>query len=245
MSSLANGSEHPTNCGTGLIVIKYNSPTDVLVKSMYKFGHEQKVTAGQVRSGQVKNPFKPSVFGKGFLGVGKHSSRIDGKNSKAYKAWQGMLERVYSEKFSERHPTYKGCSVSLDWLNFQNFADWFYSQDFLHDWELDKDILFYGNKRYSAETCCLIPKQINTLLGVKRHLSRELPEGVYLNSCGKKYSAAVSFRGSKVHLGTFSCKEEAHLAFKSEKESIVRSVARDYEGVVRFDVFDSLMNYEA
>ena len=35
--------------------------------------------------------------------------------------------------------------------------------------EIDKDLLYEGNKIYSPETCCLIPKEINTTLNSKRH----------------------------------------------------------------------------
>ena len=33
----------------------------------------------------------------------------------------------------------------------------------LYGWELDKDILEKGNKTYSPETCCFVPRVINSL----------------------------------------------------------------------------------
>ena len=38
-----------------------------------------------------------------------------------YRRWINMLERCYSEKFQEKNPTYRGCSVCEEWLTFSNF----------------------------------------------------------------------------------------------------------------------------
>ena len=38
-----------------------------------------------------------------------------------YRVWKGMLKRCYSPELQERQPTYKGCSVSKEWLTFSNF----------------------------------------------------------------------------------------------------------------------------
>jgi len=62
-----------------------------------------------------------------------------------YRTWCGMLMRCYSAKHQERNPTYKGCSVSEEWLRFSNFKSWMERQDF-EGMQLDKDLLFEGNK---------------------------------------------------------------------------------------------------
>lgn len=87
-----------------------------------------------------------------------------------YRVWKHMLERGYSEKFQEKHPTYKGCSVSEEWLTFSNFKAWMKTQH----WEglqLDKDLLIEGNKVYSADTCVFVTPMVNSFVndqGVKR-----------------------------------------------------------------------------
>ena len=71
-----------------------------------------------------------------------------------------MLQRCYSEKWQERYPTYKGCSVSEEWHTFSNFKAWMEKQQ----WEgkqLDKDILFEGNKVYSPEPCVFVTRKTN------------------------------------------------------------------------------------
>ena len=55
-----------------------------------------------------------------------------------YKVWGSMLKRCYSDKYQERYQTYKGCTVSEEWLTFSNFKNWMEKQD----WEgkhLDKE----------------------------------------------------------------------------------------------------------
>ena len=78
-----------------------------------------------------------------------------------YQTWKGMLGRCYSTKYQDTRPTYKGCSVSEEWLTFSNFRAWMEKQDW-EGMQLDKDLLFEGNKVYSAETCVFITREVNS-----------------------------------------------------------------------------------
>ena len=49
---------------------------------------------------------------------------VDGKSVKEYKLWQDMLRRCFIEKYQTRYPTYKGCNVSDNFLNYSYFYDW-------------------------------------------------------------------------------------------------------------------------
>lgn len=82
-----------------------------------------------------------------------------------------MFVRCYDDKYQLRQPTYIGCSVSDDFCNFQNFAEWYshYKYKCKYPLEIDKDLLYEGNKIYSPKTCCLLPKEINSTLNSKRH----------------------------------------------------------------------------
>lgn len=90
-----------------------------------------------------------------------------------------MLERCYSARYQERKPTYKGCSVCDEWLNYQNFAKWYDDNYYEIKGEimcLDKDILVKGNKIYSPENCVFVPNYINVLfarIGCKNKESKE------------------------------------------------------------------------
>lgn len=166
------------------VVESYHNRDFVMVR--FSDGTLVKSTVSQICGGRVKNPMMPFVKGVGFVGQGIYSN----KNSPdAHKKWTAMLERCYCPKYQLKKPTYIGCTVSDSWLNFQNFAKWFYRQPRKTGWHLDKDILVKGNKVYSEEFCCIVPKEINmlTLEGVDKgefkrlalHHQNEIPENVF------------------------------------------------------------------
>lgn len=125
-----------------------------------------------IKNGNIKSPNKLSVYGVGYMGQGKWTSAIDGKTTKEYMTWQGMIERCYSEKFQEDFPTYKGVTVSERWKCFQRFCEgikelhgyskWKNGSDVYH---LDKDIICERDnikpKIYSSETCMFITRSEN------------------------------------------------------------------------------------
>ena len=84
-----------------------------------------------------------------------------------------MFTRCYNEKYHEKQPTYIGCSVSTEFENFQNFAEWYNKKKYVckYPLELDKDLLYENNKIYTPSRCCLLPKEINTSLNHHRHNS--------------------------------------------------------------------------
>ena len=103
-------------------------------------GVKFEVQSSQLKSKGVKNKLHRSVYGVAFFGHGKHKARCKtGKNTKVYETWIGMIERCYSSRCHVKNPAYKNCTVCDDWLNFQNFADWFYD-NYIDGFELDKDI---------------------------------------------------------------------------------------------------------
>ena len=67
---------------------------------------------------------KKPVYGVGFNDKTR-PAKVDGKNVKEYKLWQHMLERCFSEKLQTRCPTYKGCNVSDNFLNYSYFYESF------------------------------------------------------------------------------------------------------------------------
>ena len=94
------------------------------------------------------------VYGHGINDL-KHIKGI-GK-TKAYKIWNAMLRRAYSPKWHERFPTYIGCSVCDEWLTFSNFKNWF-DDNYIEDYQIDKDLLNHDNKQYSPEFCIFVPR---------------------------------------------------------------------------------------
>ena len=103
-------------------------------------------------------------------------------NCPFYYKWHSMMQRCYSDKFKKTHPSYMLCTTSKEWLLFSNFKNWMKSQNW-QGMELDKDLKIKGNKIYSADTCLLIPKELNVLLSFSEYFNYS---NVYLNNRNRK-----------------------------------------------------------
>lgn len=148
-----------------------------------------------------------------------------------YKAWTRILERAYSNKSPVKYPSYKDCTVSLDWIYFMTFKRWMETQDW-EGKELDKDILFPNNKVYSPDTCVFVTRAVNSFMGYAIRSARKLPQGVSFHKVHKKYISSCGENGKLTFLGYYETAEEAHevwLAYKlklsyrlAEQESDMR-----------------------
>ena len=66
-------------------ILKYNDSGNVEIRFL-KTGFETKVQLVQVKSGEIKDPHSPSVFGVGIFGT-KYPSTVNGRNIKEYVLW--------------------------------------------------------------------------------------------------------------------------------------------------------------
>ena len=139
------------------------------------------------------------------------------RTQKEYRLWRDMLKRCYDESYLNRFPTYRGCSVTEEWLLFSNFKrDIVNVKNFEKSkdgWVLDKDLCSY-TKTYSKETCCFIPDRLNLFIS-------NLPQGYkasYDKRCDVYYSYCNDIHGKRTYLGRYKSKEEAcesYLKFKA------------------------------
>ena len=139
-----------------------------------------------------------------------------------YETWKSMLTRAYSEKWWERHPTYKGVTVCREWHRFSVFREWMINQDY-EGKQLDKDILDPSNKEYTPEKCVFVSKLVNTFildrcnnrgcypLGVCYDKSRSHLSTPYLAQCSNP------FTGKRDRLGWYATPTQAHSAWKKHK----------------------------
>ncbi len=233
------GETHTTNNGEKLTILKYRGNFRYLIK--FEDNTEiNGVRYDHIKNGEVKNPNTPIVYGIGYSSIGKYSQK---EHRSAYRKWQGMLERCYSEKYHIKKPTYIGCSVSEDWFNFQIFADWFYDETngYKEGYELDKDILKKGNKIYSPETCCFIPPEINICFVKSNSRRGILPIGVRKNHNG--FQARVSVNGYTKSVGTYPTQKQAFLVYKEKKESYIKDLADKNKDNILPKVYNALINY--
>lgn len=160
-----NGTVWNTNNYGKLEIIGKFSKT----KHVCKFLNTGTITTAKtecIKAGAVKDYNLPTIYGKGFMGQGIYSFKT---HKQIYQRWFGIIQRCYSEKRHKLKPTYKGCEVCEDWLNFQNFA-----KDIellmkemglknLDGYVIDKDSKIQGNKKYSKETISFISPSENSI----------------------------------------------------------------------------------
>lgn len=243
ISKISVGDIYPVKGGT-ITVLEKKSRYEILVKHNDEHGHEMWTRQDAIEKGMVKNPFYRNVQGVGYMGVGKHVASKDYKVTVEYTRWCGMMQRGYSKKLHEKHPTYKDCTVCEEWLDFQVFAEWYVNQEgYGKGFELDKDILVKGNKHYSPSTCCLVPAKINSFFTDQSSQSTGLPLGVGKNPSGT-YSARIYTEGKEIRLGTYKTIDEAVSAFSRAKGNRCKELALMYREDISYKVFLALMNRE-
>lgn len=163
-----------------------------------------------------------------------------------YQAWASMFARCYSSKLQDNRPTYKGCIVSDEWLTFSNFKAWMETQDF-EGKQLDKDLLFEGNKIYSPETCVFVSGMVNNFTIDSGAARGEWLIGVYWNKRANKFTSQCQnpFTKKKEHLGLFDCELEAHEAWLKRKLELARELASEQtDPRVREALINRYSNYK-
>ena len=155
-----------------------------------------------------------------------------------------MMNHCYNERFLERNPQYKECTVCEEWWNYCNFKVWYdkYKVPSL-SLDLDKDILFKGNKVYSPETVAFVPHVINTLFLSRKKSRGDLPLGVYYEKDECKYRAVMGFLGRQIKLGRFDTAESAFARYKEYKEDFIKDMAEQFKDEIPYKVYDAMMKW--
>jgi hypothetical protein len=232
------------SCGW-LEVVKYHSASKIDVKFEVT-GFRTTVEACQLKRSNIWDKLLPSVLGVGCLGDGPYATSLpNGKATWLYTRWSGMLERCYDIDFKLKSPHYSKCTSSTDWLNFQNFADWASKQDgyMMARWQLDKDIISKGNKLYSAETCCFVPQEINTLLIKAEKARGDCPIGLSWHT-NNKYCVHVGGVGKSGYVGIYDDLAFAFDRYKTVKEAFIKKQAAKWQSQIDPRAYEALMSYE-
>ncbi len=153
-----------SNEGYVMRIVKYNNANDIIVE--FQDEHRYRLHTGydNFKEGKCKNPFFPSVYGYGYLGVDKNGNVPKTKELKdgkwvttwEYDKWKNMLQRCFDNKYKEKYPTYKDVTCCDRWLCFSYFLEDLAVLKQEYNWsadeklQLDKDILHKDNKIYIA-----------------------------------------------------------------------------------------------
>lgn len=227
-------------------IIRYKNVNDIDIE--FENGYISKNNTYQnFKKGQVRNYLVKQVVGVGCLGNGKYYAEKNDICSPEYICWRNMLIRCYDSKYKEKYPTYETCIACDEWLNFQNFAEWYNCNFYIVNDEkmhLDKDILVKRNKVYSPDTCIFVPSRINKLFLKNDNVRGEYCVGVTYKSDINKYIARCNTLNERKYLGIFNTEHEAFYIYKEFKEKYIKEVADQYKKYIPKKLYDALYKYQ-
>lgn len=233
--------------GSKMIIINYVNANDITAE--FEDGYKINCAYGDFKKRKIINPYDRMVYGVGYIGEGKYKASEDNVKTLVYSVWHGIIQRCYSkEKQKDNCKSYVGCSVSEEWLCFQNFAEWYTNNYYEANNEkmtVDKDILHKNNKIYSPQTCMIVPENINKIFIKGASRRGEYPIGVSMlnNRLRARVKKLINGKCTEIHLGYFDTVEQAFNAYKREKEKHIKQVADQYKDKIPQKLYDAMYNY--
>lgn len=187
-------------------------------------------------------------FDSGKFGFVKELPQTNGKRNQTqeYRHWVDLFQRCYNSNSQKTKPTYKGCTVSEKWWDFQDFAKWYAEHpDQGKGWHLDKDMAVVGNKEYGPDACVFIPRSLNNFWIGCNTRRGDCPIGVTYNKPYRKYNVqGVDEYGVKTLNIYLDDPYDCFLVFKQHKESVARKLAALWDGKIDPRVVENLRSFE-
>ena len=234
------GETNYNNFGTLMKIVEYKGWGNIVVEFQDEHKYRKNTTYSNFKTGCIKNPYDKTVYGIAWIGEGKYLAKENGYPTKVYTCWLHLIERCCVERKSDVYPSYYGkCEVCEEWLEFQVFAKWYFTNYYdlpsgerLH---LDKDILFAGNKLYCPERCLFVPQKINMFFMNKPN-KRGLPNGIV------KYKRGYLAKYRHKELGVYSTIQEAYEVYSKEKKENIIRAAKEYKDIIPQHVYEAILN---
>jgi len=245
------GEKNINNFGSEMVITGYRMNRDIDVYFPEYDWIAKGVRYDNFKKGSVKCPYERTVYGVGYIGEGNYKVSENSRKTRIYTTWSHMLERCYDEKIHKKRPTYKDCSASEEFHNFQNFGDWDKDNYYKVEGEvmcLDKDILVKHNKIYSPKTCIYVPQTINNLF-TKRN-SKRGESAIGTTPKNGKYQVQCwlinpeTGKSKQEFLGYYETQEKAFEIYKYYKEKNIKIVADYFREQIPDKLYDALYNYE-
>ena len=189
-------------------IIIENGLSSAIIKKIYgkskikietKYGWNTICQFSQLENGTLKDRMRPRYYNKGFLGDGKYSTRTI-----AGCVWRRILYKCFDDEVKD----HLICKIDNNWLNFQVFAKW-YNTNNIPSWCIDKDLKIPGNKKYSPDTCLVIPTELNSSIKDGYKSKSKLPFGINFNSKGKGLKYWINNEYNNQKSGYFDNLDEA------------------------------------
>lgn len=152
------------------VIRKISKPGDKNSRYLVQFENTTSLVEGlrpNIRRGQIRDPYKISVFGQGCMGEYKEKHPY---YKVAYNLWYNMMRRCYDCSIPQYY-LYGGVGVFVDqqWRCFANFLRDIHDLVYFTKWvanpsqyDLDKD--YFGTSSYSKNTCIFLPSKYNQIL---------------------------------------------------------------------------------
>lgn len=248
-TKLPVGSRYKTNKGFWYTIKEYKSATNITIQfdpdDLCTNGYVRKVSKYYISTGVIDYPFERSCAGIGYVGLGV---KYDG-DGHIRDVWSKMLQRCYNPSIKDS-TGYSGCTVCDNWHSYTNFHGWYTEQIntgmYQKDYQLDKDIIKWGNKVYCPEYCRLVPEKINSFLNnFEDTRSTGTPNGVNWKEKNKKYQVSIKDEDSKTkYLCITDDVAYGYEVYRTEKEKIAKILADRYRTVVNEEIISALYNFK-
>jgi hypothetical protein len=222
MRDYTEGMILPSKNGGLFKILKINSYMNVEIEFMIILKFKMTTNLTNARRGTVGNPYAISCCGVGFIG---ETDGLITTNTPAYKVWSSMLTRCYKDCYIGAK-SYLDVTVNETWHNFTNFERWFRTSPRQKGYQLDKDILVEGNKEYSQDSCCFVPKEVNSFFSQRHHKNSKSGYAGVLRH--KRDDLWVALDG-KVYTKNL---DEAVLAQKKFRVALAEKLYNEYNGLL-------------
>ena len=242
MKSYLNEIYDTKNYGKAIVISEpVNSRLDV---RFLQTGTVVNVRLSHLKDGAIKDVMYPRVYGVGIVG-NKYPTTVNRRTLPQYELWGSMLSRCYDPKQQLKQPSYIGYGVSENFAYYPFFYEWCNDQIGFGNpgWQLDKDLLFKGNKLYSEYTCVFIPAVINSALTKNNAFRGDLPIGVQRAETPGRFRSLYTLGGRAVKGGTFDTVEEAFMIYKQDKEQYLQHLAYQWESFLDPRAYSALLHY--
>ncbi len=186
---------------------------------------------------------------------------IEYENKASYHAsvvYNGILKRCgYTKDKGNTGKCYDKSAMWQVWIDdpkefIKGYLEHYYEVDG-KEMDVDKDLFGDGSGMYHPDFCCILPKELNTMLAnSKKHYfegkteENSLPLGVRYNSKLNKYYGEITFTGAErpIPLSYYDTPEEAFAENKIMKQADICRVVAMYKESIPDYIYDRLLKVE-